>query len=515
MSTTATAKGTAAHPAYQALIKRIEEANLIRSSAGVLGWDQETMMPSGGVVFRGKQLAILSRLAHEALTAEATGEAIAACESVPELTSDPLSPEAVNIREIRRSYDRATCLPASLVEEEAALSSSAMHIWAEARKSADFATFKPELAKVVDLMKRKADCYGWAEGGEPWDGLAEDYEPGCTAAEVEAVFTPLRKELQTLLDALMGSSTRPSNAFNEVQVPIERQKAFVREVASSFGFDFERGRLDESTHPFCGGSHCNDVRRTTRFHENNVNDALGSTTHETGHGLYEQGLLEQFIGTPMGDSVSLGIHESQSRMWENQVSRSESFWKWCYPRMKDMLGDCVSSLSFDDVYGGANIVKPDFIRVEADEATYNMHIMIRFELERALMKGDLSVDDLPDAWNAKYREYLGIEVPDDAKGCMQDVHWSMCAMGYFPTYTLGNLYCAQFFEKAMSDMPDLHDQFEQGEFSGLLNWLRTHIHHHGQRYRAAELCEHVTGRPLDSTALVKHLNDKLRPLYGV
>ncbi|MEE2907880.1 MAG: carboxypeptidase M32 [Planctomycetota bacterium] len=515
MTTTAQAPGTALHPAYQTLIERVRQANLIGSSAAILGWDQETMMPSGGVAYRGAQLAILSRLAHEMLTDDATGDALSTCEGVSELTEDVLSPEAVNIRQIRWEYDRRTCLPASLVEEEAALSSSAMHIWTEARKNADFSMFQPELEKVVGLMKRKAECYGWAEGCEPWDALAEDYEPGCTAAEVASVFTPLRKELQTLLDALMGSSTPPSNDFNEVKVPIEKQKAFVRDVASKMGFEFDKGRLDESTHPFCSGSHCNDVRMTTRYQEAFVNDALGSTTHETGHGLYEQGLLEAHIGTPMGAAVSLGIHESQSRMWENQVSRSEAFWKWCHPRMKELLGDSVSSLSFEDVYGGANIVKPDFIRVEADEATYNMHIMIRFELERALMKGDLAVGDLPEAWNTKYRDYLGIDVPNDAKGCLQDVHWSMCAMGYFPTYTLGNLYCAQFFEKAMSDMPDLYEQFAQGEFEGLLNWLRTNIHEHGQRYRAADLCEHVTGRPLESAPLVKHLNDKLRPLYGV
>lgn len=516
MSTTQVAdKATTTHPAYEKLLTCIREANLVGTSAGMLGWDQETMMPSGGVAFRGSQLATLSRLAHEMFTSQQTGEALSACEAVSELTSDPMSPTAVNIREVRRTYDRRTCLPATLVEEEAALSSKAMHVWADARKVSDFSMFRPELEKVVDLMKRKAECYGWAEGCEPWDALAEDYEPGCTAAEVESVFTPLRQELQSLLDDLMGSSTKPSNAFNEVKVPVEKQKAFVREVAEKFGFDFDRGRLDESTHPFCGGSHCNDVRMTTRFHENNVNDALGSTMHETGHGLYEQGLLEAHIGTPMGDSISLGIHESQSRMWENQVGRSEAFWQWCYPRMKEVLGDCVSSLSFEDVYGGANIVRPDFIRVEADEATYNMHIMIRFEMERALMRGDLSVADVPDAWKTKYKDYLGIDVPNDAKGCLQDVHWSMCSMGYFPTYTLGNLYCAQFFEKASADMPDLQAQFAKGEFSGLLEWLRTNIHQQGQRYRANELCEKVTGRPLESAPLVRHLNDKLRPLYGV
>ena len=237
--------------------------------------------------------------------------------------------------------------------------------------------------------------------------------------------------------------------------------------------------------------------------------------HEDGDGIYEQVLLYEHVGTPMGNAVSLGIHESQSRLWENQVGRSEAFWKWCQPKLNEFFGDATSSLSFEDVYGGANIVRPDYIRVEADEATYNMHIMIRFELERQLMNGDLAVADLPDAWNQRYKEYLGIEVPNDTKGCLQDIHWSMTAMGYFPTYTLGNLYCAQFFEKAMADIPDLYDQFEQGEFGSLRTWLNENIHCNGKRYRAADLCEYVTGKPLSADPLMRHLEGKLRPLHGL
>ncbi|MCH7527878.1 MAG: carboxypeptidase M32, partial [Planctomycetes bacterium] len=232
-------------------------------------------------------------------------------------------------------------------------------------------------------------------------------------------------------------------------------------------------------------------------------------------GIYEQGLLEEHIGTPMGESVSLGIHESQSRMWENQVGRSEAFWKWCFPKLKEFFGSAVDSLSFDDVYGGANIVTPGFIRVEADEATYNMHVLVRFDIERALMKGELAVADIPAVWNQKYKDYLGLDVPDDARGCLQDIHWSMCSIGYFPTYTLGNLYCAQLFEKALADIPDLYDQIAQGEFAALKNWLNEHIHVHGRRYSAADLCEHVTGKPLNADPFMRHLESKLRPLYGL
>ena len=514
--TTATTSGTETLPAhYQRLLDLSRETQLIGGCASILGWDQEVKMPAGGIDYRGKQLALLAKLHHERLTSSEFADALAECEADPDLTADPLSTSAVNLREFRWGLDRSTKLPAELVEEEAKLSSEGMYAWKDARAKDDFSLFAPSLRRIIDMLRRKAECYGWAEGGEPWDALAEDYEKGCTAEWVASIFTPLRERLQGLLDDVMGSSNAPSNAFNEIGLPIEDQKKFVNMVAAQFGFDFQRGRLDESTHPFCGGSHCNDVRMTTRFHVDNVNDALGSTMHETGHGLYEQGLLTEYIGTPMGNSVSLGIHESQSRMWENQVGRSEAFWRWCEPKLKEHFGDAVASLSFDDVYGGANIVRPDFIRVEADEATYNMHIMIRFELERAILAGDLDVDDIPAAWNAKYKEYLGLDVPSDARGCLQDIHWSMTSMGYFPTYTLGNLYCAQFFETALEAHPGMYDEFAQGEFGTLLTWLRTNIHEHGQRYRAAELCEVVTGKPLSADPLLRHLEGKLRPLYGV
>ena len=500
---------------YDQLLKASKDATALGATLSLLGWDREVMMPKKGNVYRAEQVAVSSRLYHELCTKPNIGELLEACESNDELVADKASESAANLRELRHAYDRATKLPSELVEEEAKLASLSQSAWAEARKENDFSSFQPWLEKIVALLQRKAECFGWANGGEPWDALAEDYEPGCTAAKVSEVFTPLRKKLQSLLDEIMGSDTKPSNAFNEIALPVEQQQAFVRSIATQIGFDFESGRLDESTHPFCSGTHCFDVRLTTRFHENNVNDAIGSTMHEVGHGIYEQGLLYDHVGTPMGRAVSLGIHESQSRMWENQVGRSEAFWKWCYPTMKEFFGDATASLTFEEVYGGANIVQPDLIRVEADEATYNMHIMIRFELERLLMNGDLAVADLPEAWNQRYKEYLGIEVPNDAKGCMQDIHWSMTAIGYFPTYTLGNLYCAQFFEKAMEDNSDMYEQFAHGEFGVLKTWLNENIHQHGQRYRAAELCEVVTGKELSSDPLMRHLENKLRPLYGL
>ena len=506
---------TTTNPTYARLIERVLDDTRLARCGAVLQWDQETKMPPKGVEPRGAQLAVLARVAHERMTSSEVGDMIAACEASPDIVGDCDSDEAVTIQRLRKDYDRATCIPSALVAEEAQLASQAQHNWAEARRNNDFSQFQPWLEKVVTLLQHKADCFGWAEGGEPWDALAEDYEPGCTAAWVESVFTPLRVRLQNLLDRIMGSSTPPSNAFNEVKLPVDAQEAFVRDIASSIGFDFQRGRLDVSTHPFCTSFHPRDVRITTRFHENNVNDAIGSTMHECGHGIYEQGLRQDHALLPLGQAVSLGIHESQSRLWENQVGRSQQFWQWCHPRLKEHFGDAVSTLDFDSVYGGANIVRPSLIRVEADEATYNMHIMIRFEIERLLLKGELAVADVPTAWGERYREYLGIEVPDDANGCMQDVHWSMVSMGYFPTYTLGNLYSAQFFDAAKRAIPGLEDGFATGEFEPLRTWLNENIHKQGRRHLPADLCEVVTGSPLSADYLMDYLEGKLGAIYGL
>ena len=501
---------------YDQLLEHVKQANLLGSTGSILGWDQETLMPPKGLAHRTRQLAQIAKLTHQMKTDPKIGEWLDECEDDETLTGDPISASAVNIREWRRDYDKATKLPEELVVEMSETTSQAKHAWAEARQANQYEDFKPWLAKVVELNQRKAECFGWdRENGEPWDALADSFEAGMTAASVAEVFTPLRERLVDLLGDILGSKTGPTNTFNELKLPVDQQKAFVKAISAEVGFDYERGRLDESTHPFCSGSHCNDVRMTTRFHEDNVNDALGSTLHESGHGIYEQGLPEEHIGTPMGLAVGLSIHESQSRMWENQVGRSKAFWAWCYPKLAEFFGDATAELTQEQIYGGANIVNPGLIRVEADEATYNLHIMIRFEIERLLMKGELDVDDLPEVWNAKYKEYLQVDVPDDRRGCMQDIHWSMGAIGYFPTYTMGNLYCAQFFEAAREELGDLNAMFAAGDFAPLRRWLNENIHAHGKRYRSADLVEHVTGKPLSADPLMRHLEGKLRPLYGV
>jgi len=506
------ASSSATTKAYQALIERSRDAHLIGATSGILSWDQETMMPMGGVDFRSRQQAILAKLEHQMSTDPTIGELLFKCESDRSFM-DSDSIESANVIQLRRDYAKATKLPERLITELAEVSSKAQHEWAAARKASDFKMFLPWLEKLVALNREKASCLGIPAGGEAWDALADTYEPGCTAASVTRVFTPLRTRLVAMIGEFMAGSRRPSNRFNELALGVDAQAKFARMVVESIGFDFNRGRLDTSTHPFCGGSHCGDVRMTTRFTETCLNDALGSSMHEAGHGMYEQGLPALAIGTPAGTAVSLGIHESQSRLWENQVGRSLPFWKWCAPKLSEFFGAAVQGFSIEELYGAANIIEPGFIRVDADEATYNMHVMVRFEIERLLISGALAPKDLPGEWNSRYKEYLNLTVPDDRRGCLQDVHWSMGAFGYFPTYTLGTLYSAQFFDAAKRALPGMEDGFAKGDFAPLLHWLNKEIHAHGRRYLPEELCRRVTGEPLSSEPYLKYLDGKLRPLY--
>jgi carboxypeptidase Taq len=500
---------------FDELIGKIREVGILGSTAGLLHWDQETQMPPAGVEHRAKQLSQLAGLAHKWATDERIGELIAECEADADLVADPHSDAAANLRELRKSYDRATKLPSDLVTERAQTRTIATHHWQEAREKADFDLFRPWLEKNVELARRTAECYGWADGEEPWDALAEGYESGMRAKGVEEVFTPLRDRLQALITELVGGPKKPSSEFAKVSLPIEAQKTFVREVIEAMGFDFSRGRIDDSTHPFCGGTCVDDVRLTNRYRDDGLVDSLGGGMHEAGHGLYEQGLPAEHDLTPLGGAVSLGIHESQSRMWENFVGRSEAFWHWAHPRVQAAFGSAVAGLSERDMYEAMNQIEPSFIRVEADEATYNLHIMVRFELERVLMNGDLPAGDLPHEWNRRYKEYLGVDVPNDALGCLQDIHWSGGSFGYFPTYTLGNLYAAQIFEKVREDVGDLDSSFAKGDFSPLKTWLNENLHRHGSRYEASDLCVRATGKPLSADPLLRHLEAKLRPLYGI
>ncbi len=498
--------------AYDELVKRCKEVSLLSSCESVLYWDQHTYMPPAGTPFRADQLGLLSRMTHEMFTDPKVNELLSDLEQ-SDLVKDQQSPDAANIRELRYMYDKLTKLPKELVEEITKTSALAQEEWAAARKDSDFKRFLPWLEKILDLTRQKADAYGYE--GEPYNALLDDYERGATVDDIVNVFGNLRDELVDLLNKIKNAPKKPDVSIVEREYDVERQRIFGETVAAAIGFDFNAGRLDVTTHPFCTGIGPGDTRILTRYNPNRLNDALFGTMHEAGHGLYEMGLdKKKHFGMPMGESVSLGVHESQSRMWENQVGRSKAFWKYFFPQAQRLFRKSLEGVTLDAFYGAINDVKPSYIRVEADEATYNLHILLRFELERALLTGDLKPADVAGEWNSRFKKYFGIEVDKDADGCLQDVHWSVAYIGYFPTYTLGNLYSAQFFAKARQDIPDLDAQFENGDFHGLREWLRVNIHQHGQLYRANKLCEKVTGKPLDHRPLIDYMNAKYGDIYG-
>jgi carboxypeptidase Taq len=498
--------------AYAELIRRAREAAVLESVGGVLGWDESTYMPRRGSAYRGEQTAVVARLCHEMRTAGAVGQLLAEVEASG-LVRDPGGDAAVNVRELRRAYDRAVKLPPGLVEELARVTTQAQQVWRDARKASDFAAFRPWLEHIVRLVRAKAQALGHAE--VPYDALLDEYEPGARSAEIADVFAALRAELVPLVAAVADSGKRPHRDILEREYPVERQRLFAESAAAAVGFDFEAGRLDESAHPFCSGIGPGDCRITTRYNARHFNEAFFGTLHEAGHALYEQGLPAEHHGTPLGSYASLGIHESQSRLWENQVGRGRPFWEHFFPRARQTFPAALRDVALDDWLFAVNEVRPSFIRVEADEATYNLHVLLRFELEQALLRGDLAVADVPGAWNEKFEGLFGLVPPGDAQGCLQDVHWSFGGLGYFPTYTLGNLYAAQFMARARADLPGLDDDFRRGEFGRLKGWLNEKVHAAGMRYRAGELCLHVTGRPLSHRPLVEYLRGKYAPLYGL
>lgn len=500
------------HPGYESLRGEMRKAATLASVGSLLGWDQETMMPPRGGALRAEQLAVITSLAHERWTSDRIGELLAACEADAELASDEAV--AANLRETRRQFDRAVRLPAAFVGEFARTTSEAVEVWRVARDRSDFAAFAPWLARVVELSREKASLLGGGGGDGQYDALMEGFEPGVRSAEVERVFSELRPRLLELIQAADSSGAAPGRAPLDVELPIASQIEFNARIVRQLGFDVDAGRIDTSTHPFCSEIGPGDTRLTTRYQPANFPDALSSTMHETGHGLYEQGLPKaEHFGEPLAESASLGIHESQSRLWENMVGRSLEFWEWALPQANACFGEALAGFTPIDLFHAVNIVRPSLIRVESDEVTYNLHIMLRFDLERAMLSGGLPVAELPAAWNERMLSDLGIAVPDDRRGCLQDVHWSGGLIGYFPTYTLGNLYAAQFWQAMRSDLPDAGAQIRRGEFGELLGWLRSHIHRHGRRFTAAELCERATGAPLSPEPLVGYLERKLQRVY--
>jgi len=496
---------------FARLRERLGQLADVRAAQAVLSWDQETYMPPAGGEARAQQLATLGRIGHELLTDDETGTLLeAAGAEVSGL--DPDSDEARIVRVTRRDRDKAVRVPASLVAELARVTALAQQAWARARDQDDFASFRPHLEKVLELTLQKAEALGYEESA--YDALLDEYEPDMKASEVSAVFAHLRGELVPLVEAI-AERPAPDDTCLRRNFSAAAQWAFGEAVIADFGFDFKCGRQDRSAHPFSTNFATTDVRITTRVDERFLPSGLFGTLHEAGHAMYEQGVDGGLDRTGLAGGTSLGIHESQSRLWENLVGRSEPFWAHYYPRLQAQFPDQLGDVDRAAFYRAVNRVSPSLIRVEADEITYNLHVMIRFELELDLVAGTLEVTDLPAAWNAKYEESLGLTPPTDADGVLQDIHWSFGLIGYFPTYTLGNLVSVQLFNQAAQDLGDLEGQIGRGEFAPMRAWLREHIHCHGRKFSARELLQRITGGGLDAEPWLEYARRKFGELYEI
>jgi len=510
---------------YEEVCTHARRTALWTSIESVLGWDQRTQMPAAAAEYRADQMTLLARVIHEHWTDPDFGRRLGeladtlsgtpADQGMEDADRTPFSRAdmAVTVRRLKRRHDRKMKLPPTLVEELARTSVLGEAAWAEARRKNDFPSFRPLLERLVELKRQEADALGYPQCR--YDALLDDYEPEALTSNVAQVLDALRQPLVELVQSIADSTRRPDVSVLHRRYPVAAQEAFGRQAASQIGFDFQRGRLDVTVHPFCSGLGPNDCRITTRYDEHFFNTAFFGILHEAGHGIYDQGLRADQYGLPLGDAASLGIHESQSRMWENLVGRSRAFFEYLYPLAQRNFPEALSDVSLDTFYFAINEVRRSLIRVEADEATYNLHILVRFELEQDLLEGNLPVADLPSAWREKYGQYLGVRPATDTEGVLQDVHWSAGLLGYFPTYTLGNLFAAQLFAQADAELGGLAGLFARGQFDLLRRWLNDKVHCQGQRWSSAELVRRVTGRPPDAQPLVEHLRAKFGQLYGL
>jgi len=495
-----------------ALVEELRRVSRIGSALALLGWDQETHLPSGGAGPRAEVLGALTEIAHERATSDRLGERIAAAEEEIDGAGGPLS---ALVREARRDWERARRIPSALAQEVAVESSRSLMAWRGARQADDFGRFRPHLEKMVSLKRRVAEATS-APGAEClYDALLDEYEPGMTASRFQEAVDAVQPRLVDLVARAAPACARLRAEFLTAGYEPSRQLDFSREVLDAMGYDFERGRLDLTAHPFCTGiASPHDVRITTRVDPLDFSSNFFSVIHEGGHALYEQGLDPTWTGTPLGAATSLGIHESQSRLWENVIGRSDSFWHHWLPRFRRAFPGRAEGVSHRDFVAAVNRVVPSLIRTEADEVTYSLHVMLRFRLERGLFDDAISVEELPGLWREGMQDLLGIEPPDDRTGVLQDIHWSMGAFGYFPTYFLGNLYAAQFHRTARREIPDLEEQLAQGEMLPLREWLRERVHAAGRRLPALELCREVTGEELDPTYFLEYLEEKVARLFA-
>jgi carboxypeptidase Taq len=522
---------------YSEFIDRVERMTNVGYAAGVLGWDQEVMMPEGGTPARSQQRSALSTVTHEMLTSDEMAEML------DELESEDLSDEReAVVREVRRKHNRAARVPQDLVEEISEVSSEAMPVWQEAKEEDDFETFAPTLKRLVELKREYAEHID--PDRDPYEVLFEEYEPYLGIDTAEQVLQRLRDELVPLVDAIRESTVEQSSTSKRTQsdddadlatdtfevstseasgdsedgssggeFDTDTQEELARDVLDTLGYDWDHGRLDTAPHPFSSGNPY-DARVTTRFSPDEPLGALMATVHEFGHASYTLGLPREHYGTPLGQSRDMTVHESQSRLWENHIGRSRAFWERFLPKVQERFPEKLDGVSVEDVYEAANEVYEDnLIRVEADELTYHMHIVVRFEIERDLIRGNIDVEDVPELWNDKYEEYLGVRPDTDAEGCLQDIHWSHGDFGYFPTYSLGSVLAAQLYDSAEDDIPDLEEKIREGDFEPLHDWLTENVHRHGSRYRTDELIREATGEDYTADYFLDYVTSKYGDLY--
>ena len=487
------------------------EVSDIGRAVSVLDWDQQVSIPPKGHEARGQKMATLSKIAHEKSTTDEVGKLIDDLKKEFD-GADPASDEAAMIRVASRNYEKATLVPSEFIAEKAVAESRAFEAWGEAKEKSEFSIFQPHLEKAVELVKQYVSFFPPAD--HPYDTLLDDYEPGMKTAEVKAIFDGLRPKQVELIKAI-ASKEQVKDDFLFVEYEEDKMMSFGVDVITKYGFEWSRGRQDKALHPFQTTFSVNDTRITTRYEDDKPTEMVFSTMHEAGHAMYEQGITPSYERTPLGGGTSLAVHESQSRMWENLVGRSRPFWEYFFPAFQKTFPSQIGNVDVESFYKAINKVEPSLIRVNADEATYNLHVMLRLELEIAMLEGAVEIKDLPELWNTKMEEYLGVTPPNDAKGVLQDVHWSIGYIGYFSTYALGNLISAQLWEKINEDISGLDDQIRKGDFSELLAWLRKNIHQHGQKFEPQTLVERVTGSKINPDAYVRYLTKKYSEIYGL
>ncbi len=488
---------------YQAKMRQLAD---ISHAASLLNWDQEVYMPSKGAAFRAQQLSTLAGLHHRFFAEKELGDLLSELKNNTELSFE----QQRNIQLSHKDYTDNQKYTTEFVQKMSRCVSEAFIAWQEAKQKADFSLFAPKLKKLVELKRQECNILGYEQ--HPYNALLNQYEPGTTVAQLDEIFHDVKTQLAPFVKTIFESPQNDESVMFQ-HYDKDKQWQFSLDLLQQMGYDFDAGRQDISTHPFTTSFSMQDVRVTTRVNENDLSEIIWSTIHEGGHALYEQGLLLENYGLPHGNACSLGIHESQSRLWENNVGRSLPYWKYWFPKLKSYFPEQLTSYTAEDFYKAMNIVKPSLIRTNADELTYHFHILIRYEIEKELIAGNIEVDELPHFWNIKYKEYLNIDVPSDDKGVLQDIHWSHGSFGYFPTYSIGSFYAAQFFRQAEKDIDNLPAKIENGNTSELLNWLRKNIHQYGRIFEANELCERITGEKLNFKYFMEYAQQKYKNLY--